>query len=120
LFSFVKSFLRLPVLEPYFDLQQAKSKSLAEFLEKCVKRGHLSVSESQGCGQLSAIRFGDVFLQLEPFLQALALQIGENGSGPRSLAVGRTGTVAAAAATASATATSGMLFSRIRRSDRFR
>ena len=82
-----------------------------------MKSGHLSVSESQGCGQLSAIRFGDVFLQLEPFLQALALQIGENGPGPRSLAVGRTGTAAAAA---SATATSGMLYNRIGRSDRFR
>ena len=85
-----------------------------------MKSGHLSVSESQGCGQLSAIRFGDVFLQLEPFLQALALQIGENGPGPRSLAVGRTGTAAAAAATASATATSGMLYNRIGRSDRVR
>ena len=41
---------------------------------------YLGIGQSQRGGQLSAIGFGDVLLQLEPFLQALPLQIGENCS----------------------------------------
>ena len=46
---------------------------------------YLGIRQTEACGQLSSIRLGDVFLDLEPFLQAFPLKVGEDSSGPRLL-----------------------------------
>lgn len=49
----------------------------------------MCIGESEACGQLSAIRFRDVFLDLKLDFEALALELAENGPRPGALSLGR-------------------------------
>lgn len=62
--------------------------SLENSIQGCT---NLRVSETQRGGQLPPVGFGDVLLQLEPLLQPLALQVGEDGPRPGALPLAGTG-----------------------------
>lgn len=49
----------------------------------------MCIGESEARGQLSAIRFCDVFLDLKLDFEALALELAENGARPGALSLGR-------------------------------